>query len=421
MPDEKNGRESRKNRRRMMNSAFRSIRAGTASTIRGTKRAAGAFDTFTHAEQATGAARSAPTRWLNKMLSKTGLWGILAIALVFVLVLVAYIQNSVVNVDRQYIYVVGLEQELEGYNILHISDLHGRTFGESQRSLLRTIGDLSYQMVVFSGDMVGASGNPQPFYDILEGLPASRPKFFIPGDSDPPIFVETPRGEGKLENVVLADWVLGAQERGAKLLSYTQSVTVSGRRIWLSPQSMMNVNLLETVRMLEEQMNLEKMGVISGLESSKKRLPVTNYRYNAALLSQKASAEMGGSDVHVAVTHMPPSDAFLQTARQRGEEDTIAYLPAVDIILSGHYCGGGSKAPFGRAVYIPDDLAPKRGWLPNPRDVDGKKTVGLSTQYTSAGLGTTDKIALLDWRLFNPPTISVLTLTAEVTNDLVRD
>ena len=405
--------------RRAMKRVGRTLRAGSASTVQYARKTKTMFDTFTHASEAEIVEQAGIFRPISQFFSKMTFPTFLLLSGVVVMFAVMAFSNSNISVDRQDISIVGLPPELEGYTIMLIGDLHAREFGPAQRTLLRAIEDLNYNMAVFTGDMVGAGGNAQPFYDLLEGLPASRPKFFIAGDSDPNPLISEPRQEGKLQDMVLSDWVLGAQQRGATYLSYTQSVPVGNQRMWLSPQSMLGVNLSDTLKLYEEQLSMEKEGVAREFESSRRDLPFTSYRYNTTTLTHKASSEMLGSEVHIALTHIPPSQAFLSTSQQRGEEATVAYLPTVDLVLSGHYCGGVWKFPGVGAIYIPNTLYDNHGWFPDQRDVQGVKSLGFSTQYTTAGLGVTDKVLLPKFRLMNSPQISLLTLTAKISNDLV--
>jgi predicted MPP superfamily phosphohydrolase len=195
-------------------------------------------------------------RWIQSRLSSRS-WH----RLISVFALMA-LDNSSVQVDRQTISLVGLPEDLGGYTILQVSDLHGRDFGASQAALLRTINAESYNLIVFTGDMVGASGNAQPFYDLLDGLSAKRPRYFIAGDSDPDILMKTPRDTGgTLEQVVLSDWVLGAKSRGAEFLSSATQIDVGQSKLWLTPAAMMNLNItgekkdecLDALRRLEKR------------------------------------------------------------------------------------------------------------------------------------------------------------------------
>ena len=133
--------------------------------------------------------------------------------------------NPVVN--NTTITVVGGDTAIDNYRILVISDLNGRRFGDRQSKLLSQINQLSYNIVFCLGDMVGEDGDPEPFYELLEGLPASRQVYFIAGDSDPGPLRDTPNMvEGMLEEYVLEEWILGAIDRGAIYLDSPESLMV---------------------------------------------------------------------------------------------------------------------------------------------------------------------------------------------------
>ena len=109
---------------------------------------------------------------------------ILASFIIIFLMLLA-LNNQSVSVDEETIAIAGLPSALENYRILHISDLHAAEFGAEQSTLLRTVNNLDYDIMLITGDMVGASGNAEPFLNFLRGLSTCRNVYFIAGDSDP--------------------------------------------------------------------------------------------------------------------------------------------------------------------------------------------------------------------------------------------
>jgi len=385
----------------------RSVRSGGKTTIEYTKEAITRFNTFTQSQQA---------RRLSKLkgVNMTFPLFILLSFMILVFALMA-LDNSSVQVDRQTISLVGLPEDLEGYTILQVSDLHARDFGAHQAALLRAINAETYNLIVFTGDMVGASGNAQPFYDLLEGLTARRPRYFIPGDSDPDILLDKPRDiVGTLQEVVLNDWVLGAEARGAELLSSATGIEVGQSKLWLTPATQLNLNITDSVKLLEEQMTQETEGTLSGLEGDHNNLPFTTWRYNQLKATQDAIPLMAPSDLQIALSHIPPTEQYITVSQELGSRGNRAYLYTPDLVLAGHYCGGGWKLPFLGAFYIPSTFAPRHGWFPAREDVEGVKQLGGTLVYTSPGLGMTDRIYLPKFRLLNSPKISVLKLTSAI-------
>jgi predicted MPP superfamily phosphohydrolase len=329
------------------------------------------------------------------------------------------LDNSSVQVDRQTISLVGLPEDLEGYTILQVSDLHGRDFGASQAALLRTINAESYNLIVFTGDMVGASGNAQPFYDLLDGLSAKRPCYFIPGDSDPDILLKAPRDTGgTLEQVVLSDWVQGAKSRGAELLSSPTEIDAGQAKLWLTPASLLNLNITDSAKLLQDQMTQETEGTLSGLAGDHDNLPFTSWRFNQFKATQDAIPKMSAEDVQIALSHIPPTEQYITVSQELGAKGMRSYLYTPDLVLAGHYCGGGWKLPGLGAFYIPSTFSPRHGWFPAREDVEGMKQLGSTLVYTSPGLGMTDRIYLPKFRLLNSPKISVLTLTSAISDML---
>jgi predicted MPP superfamily phosphohydrolase len=83
-----------------------------------------------------------------------------------------------------------------------------------------------------------------------------------------------------------------------------------------------------------------------------------------------------------------------------------------DLILAGHYHGGQIRLPIIGALYIPSYTTENNngGLFPDQNDVKGMTYFGTTPQYISAGLGSSNVIPLLNFRLFNTPEINLITL-----------
>ncbi len=339
------------------------------------------------------------------------------IALVALLIAYLLFTNTNIAIDEQKVTIVGVSNDFEGYKILHISDLHGRDYGEK---LPRAVDKLDYDLVLITGDMVGISENPQPFYNLIEAIGDSAPIYFISGDSDPgPLLAQTRNIEGTLNQMVLEEWVLGAIDRGAIFLNKPVSIDIGSSKLWLSPASMLNVNSDTALENAEYELSLQKDGVVGGISADYTVLPFTNYRYRQYKALKEAALYMEEKDLHISLSHYPPNENALASAQSNVSNIENAYLGAPDLAFCGHYCGGVWRIPLLGAFYIPDSLAPRHGWLPAQENVRGLRTSSSTTIYTSAGLGATDYGFFLDFRLFNAPQISLITLTTQLTDDLL--
>ena len=347
-------------------------------------------------------------------------WPVFLVVIVLLLAIVVLLQGNSISVDEQQVTMVGLPEDLEGYRILLLSDLNGRRFGDEQATILREIGTLDYDAVFIAGDMVGSGGDPQPFYELLEGLPSSKPVYFIAGDSDPqPVLDVTRDITGTVEQMVLADWILGAIERGATYVDAPVELNVGDSSIWISPADMLNLDAGELANTCEEQMLQEQEGTVLGLQSDHDTLPSTTYRYERAQRLLNAVNSMTAADVHISLAHEPPSDDFLYASSTHNSSEE-KYLTQPSLVLAGHYCGGVWRLPLVGAFYIPSSTAERHGWFPAPADVQGLSTAGGTQLYITAGLSTTDSAPLMFFRFLNRPQISIIELTATLPQSMLE-
>lgn len=347
-------------------------------------------------------------------------WPLFVLAFIVVLIGIIIISNGNVQAVNEDITVVGLHDDLEGYNILVISDMNGKRFGDEQGALTREVESLGYDMILCVGDMVGEDGDPEPFYEFLDGLSRPGRVYFIGGDADPGPYVETPRAiQGTLEQIVLEDWILGGIERGANYVDVPTAVEIGETRLWLVPTNYLNVDASAYRENWKEQMRQEEDGVVSGLMSDYNSLPATSYRYRQAEKFYAAVSEITSNDLVIGLSHVVPSDSFIESACSHDAENSN-YLMEPELIISGHYCGGVWKVPGLGAFYVNNRMLPRNGWFPAAEDVDGLSKVSECQVYITGGLSTTSSVKLLPFRVFNDPQVSLLTLTAKLPDNMLE-
>ena len=345
-------------------------------------------------------------------------WPLFVLAFIIMLIGVIVISNGNAQPVEDSVTVVGLSEDLENYQILVLSDMNGKRFGDRQGALTREVESLGYDMILCVGDMVGKDGDPEPFYEFLEGLSKPNRVYFVCGDSDPGPFVDTPRSiEGTLSQIVLEDWILGAIERGANYVDVPMAVEVGESKLWLTPTNYLNLNAYDYREEWKDQMRQEEDGVVSGLASDYNSLPFTSYRYDQAERFYEAVNTIDSSELLIGLSHIVPDDDYIMSAAMHDAESNYLFEP--ELIVSGHYCGGVWKLPFVGAFYVPNRMLPRYGWFPAKEDVNGLSKVGESQVYITGGLSTTSSIPLLPFRMLNDPEISVLKLTAKLPENML--
>lgn len=320
------------------------------------------------------------TFWLKGFLLL--LLGVVLLAAVY-----AAFDNGRVVVRTQRAVVHDLPSSLEGFTVLHISDLSGKQFGPQQKQVLNSLKGKKYNAVCITGDMIGSNGDVYPFYELLSALDVGKPVYFISGDSDP-IAV----GAQASSYNVLAEWVLGAQARGATYLGAPASLTVGNDTVWFSDAS---------------QLTMDLSGAIAAYTTSDTALG----SFYAEMLEQtrQARLRMGDAGLHIALSHNPISGEISERMQSIASADGQEFLRTVDLFLAGGTVGGQWRIPFVGPVW-------SNGWFPDDTQVLGYQRAGIlpQSQYITAGLGINPNNPLPGFRLFNTPSVTLITFTSEM-------
>ena len=312
------------------------------------------------------------------------------------LLAVNFLVNRFVRIQRLDVPIKGLTEAFDGYTILHLSDLKGARFGSGQQGLARALGDTRYDAVVMTGDMVSTLGGAQALYDLIEQLRAHRPDapiYFIPGDCDP----EPTSMAYATSGSPLAPWVLGAQQRGAQLLSGPQAITRGNQTLWLTA----GIHLTLDVDTMQGQFEQQYLRALATQDENEIELS----KYNLMWLEETRAARKAirEEDVVVTLMHAPPHTSL--------DSPESSLLQRASLILCGHTLGGLLRLPGIGALFIPSQSLPRYGLFPGSHVGCGLSREGRTWVYTSPGLGSEgDDYPPLFFRLFNPPTAALLTL-----------
>ena len=322
-----------------------------------------------------------------------------ALAAVLLVLAGNFAVNRFVHVRKETVPVKGLPAEFEGYTLLHISDLKGVSFGREQALVSFALGKNKYDAVVVTGDMVSPLGSAEPFYALIEQLRAHNPAapvYFIPGDSDPvPASMDYAAAGSPF-----APWVLGAQQRGAQYLTTPQVLERGGFKLYLTTPQQLNLDLDAMQHQYEQQY------VRALSEDDPCALELAAHHLKSLEQSRAARKVISPEDCVIALSHAPLSDEELASAASG------SLLGEIDLLLCGHYLGGMMRLPVLGPVFIPSPSLPRYGLFPGSSMHYGLSREGTTSIYVSPGLGggKADYPAVF-FRLFNPPTVTLLTLT----------
>ena len=262
--------------------------------------------------------------------------------------------NQFVQVARVTVPIRKMDSALEGYTLLHISDLKGASYGANQSRIRFALQKEDFDAVVLTGDMVSSRGNAQPLYTLIEMLHELKPGvpiYMIPGDKDPLPASMSYAASGS----PFAPWVLGARRRGAQLLSAPVRIERDGHALWLTTSALLSLDM-DT---MQEQFERQYLDALSGADEN--AIELTAYNLQWLTETRDARAQMTDEDVYIALTHVPPADEELEGAYAGSLRGRL------HLVLCGHYQGGLVRLPFVGALFIPSQNLPFYGILPGKK------------------------------------------------------
>ncbi len=282
-----------------------------------------------------------------------------------------------------------LPKSIENFRILQISDLHEKEFGSSQSKLVNKINGLDYDAIVFTGDMLDhpESENVDSLYQLLEGIKNKENAWFVPGNTDPNSY----QFEGELQK---GEFIQGMEARGVYLLETSAKIEMGGNAVHF-------VNFELSITKNPEQ---QIAGVI--YPSYQFEPWYVYYIRDQWSTLQETYKTIVDKDIVIALNHYPVPDPRINFI----QNDPATKWRDFDLIIAGHYHGGQIRIPIIGAIFIPDPWYRRNGLFPPLDRVKGLWEYQGTKQYVSTGLGSSDALPLLKFRLFNTPEINLLTL-----------
>jgi uncharacterized protein len=288
-------------------------------------------------------------------MKKKLLYGISLILLVFLIYVI--IDNNRVYVNEVTISHNQLPDQFNHFKILQITDLHGKTFGTNQDRLINKINELEFDVIFLTGDYLDDFGdeNYKPLEDLLEGLPKEKPIYYVLGNQE----------------------VVGNYE----FIPHTR---------------------IEIMDLLEDY-GATHIYPIQKIEKDDASIFLTGISYKEEEF--KKLNFIPERDFNIAVIHRPIDYDVDERFKVIGKLHETDY----NISIAGHTHGGQIRLPFIGAIIGPNN----EGLFPPESEIYGLHADNNNRKnFISSGLGNTGPW-FLQFRLFNPPEIALITLEKE--------
>ncbi len=338
---------------------------------------------------------------------------VLLLILVIVIIASALINgfiNRQVQVARQSVTIPSLTSSLEGFKILHISDLHGAAFGHGQEGIATALQSVRYNAVVISGDSLAPDGTDAQLMELIALLDKNVPVFLIAGDEDPAPIVSVPHAS----NEARAEYIKRAESFGAIYLDAPYPVQVGKSTLWFCPESVYDMDVANARQSMTNQRR--QLSSEPDSESTRAALRAVEYWLDLIDRIEQSLLQMKSGDFKICVTHAPYSQAGLSELRYNEADGLRNNAKPVSLVLAGHYNGGQFRLPFLGPVYIPGKIGLYDGdrWFAGDHGLVGLDTLYGISQYISPGMGAAQIYTPWSARFMNPPTVTLITLTSKL-------
>ena len=335
---------------------------------------------------------------------------LLAVILVTAAALVNGFINRQVQLFRQSVTIPSLSSSLEGFKILHISDLHGASFGHGQEGIEAAIKSVRYHAVVISGDSLSQEGNDAQLMELITLIGRSVPVFLVAGDEDPPPIVSTPNAADSAR----AEYIQRAESFGAVYLDAPYQMQVGKSVLWFCPGTIYDMDVDNSRRSMQDS----QRQLLNQPDSAEKSaaLRAVGYWLDRIDRTEEALRQMKSGDFKICVTHVPYSQEGLANLRYSEADGLRNNAKPVSLVLAGHYNNGQFLLPPAGPVFVPRavGLYGQDRWFPGGQGLSGLNTLYGISQYISPGLGAARVYSPWSIRFMNPPAVTLITLTSRL-------
>ncbi|MGL5085868.1 MAG: metallophosphoesterase [Clostridium sp.] len=313
---------------------------------------------------------------------------VLIMVILILVTIYNYKNNRSVNVVTQVIEIDDLPSEFEGFTILQLTDLHGKSFGNKQEKLLKLINGLDFDIVAITGDMQNRQDEDyEPFIDLIKGID-SKDIYYTPGNHGPMVYND----EDTFNSFTKSSMSGNNDNKG--IVNKT-----------ISKNELTNKENIEERELTHAGIEMKNLGVkfldkCYSIKRENKTLWVSELVYLEEF-KDLSKGKYKDNDIKIALTHYPMSKAVY-------EGDEAKKLGKYDLILAGHYHRGQWRIPYIGGLFIPD--LNENGIFPSQDRVSGLTNWGGYKQYISGGIGAGGPVKLLRFRFFNKPEINIIKL-----------
>lgn len=111
-------------------------------------------------------------------------WVIAAVAAAALLAVFFLWQQNGIQTQTVNVTASGLPRAFDGLRIVHLSDNHGKEFGENNEKLLQAVAKLEPDLIALTGDLIDQESQLEMVPALAKGLSAIAPTYYVTGNHE---------------------------------------------------------------------------------------------------------------------------------------------------------------------------------------------------------------------------------------------
>lgn len=123
----------------------------------------------------------------NKASRRSPRWGrriILVLLVLAALVLFFWWQQDGIQTQTVEVTATELPEAFDGLRVVHISDVHGKEFGDDNEKLLEEVAEMEPDLIAVTGDLIDQESQFDMVRALAEGLVAIAPTYYVTGNHE---------------------------------------------------------------------------------------------------------------------------------------------------------------------------------------------------------------------------------------------
>ena len=273
---------------------------------------------------------------------------IISLIIIVLIIIYLYFENNAIQITNIDVKDQSIPNSFKNFKIVHISDLHNKEFGKSQKNVINKIKETNPDIIVITGDIIDSyDTNVKISADFINGISKIAPVYYVPGNH---------------ESRILDDYI-----------SLKTQMQTAG------------VHVLENEFITISKGN-DKINIIGMNDPSFEYLKLEGITDEEIVVNNLSVLTKNLNGYTILLSHRPELI------------DTYASFN-INLVFSGHAHGGQVRIPFVGGV-----IAPNQGLF--PKYTSGLHEVKNTKMIISRGLGN----SAFPFRINNRPEIVVANL-----------